>query len=989
VSIYRSFTIATVVVLGSCLGLFLDDTVAEDVDYSDALQPVPALAPEAALESFHVADGFRIELACAEPNVADPVAMAFDAVGRLFVIEMRGYSENQEDMAGRVRLLEDTNDDGTYDKSTVFADGLSWPTAIFCTQGGILVGAAPDIIWLKDEDGDGQADQQRVVFTGFRKSNVQGLLNTFQWGLDNRIHGVTSSSGGSVQKVVDGKPQGEPIALRGRDFSIDPLTMTIQAISGGGQHGMSMNSWADKFTCSNSDHLQQIIFPDHYLARNPYLSVPGVRRSIAEDGPQAEVFRASPVEAWRVIRTKLRVANAVPGPVEGGGRPAGYFTGATGVTIFRGDGWPEAYRGLAIIGDVGSNLIHRKKLTRQGVEYRGKRIDDGKEFVASSDIWFRPVQYANAPDGSLYVADMYREVIEHPKSLPPMIKKHLDLTSGKDRGRIYRIVGDGFQRRPVPRLSQLPSSELVALLDHPNAWHRETASRLIYERQDTSIAEKLVYNIAHATSPEGRVASLCTLAGMDQLTDDVLLYSLEDPHPRVRQHALRLSEPHLKRSPQLRDRLAKLSTDNDPHVRFQLALSAGEVPLEEKAAILADLAGRDGSNPDMQAAIQSSLKTGAGLTLQAIAKKEEPSRELLAALARQIGKQQRQEDLAVLLTILPSLHDNQPELFELLIQSLDAPPESRLAQQLAKATQGSSQEVIAKMVEEARHTASDLDVSVDKRVRAIEVLPFGEFRSAYFKELLQPFQPLPVQKAALATIQEFNSPEVAELIVSQWSSLGPDLRAQATEVLTSRASWVGVLLKAMKENQISPADIDVSQLAELKPILDAEQGQQIDAVLKKHDRSDRAGVVRAYQASLSMPGEKDRGKKVFAKHCAACHQFGGKGNPIGPNLAAMKNRGPDAILVNILQPNAEVNPQYMNYLCLTTDGRTFSGIIANETSTSITLVKDDGKSETILRIDIDQLRSTGVSLMPEGLENVISPEAMADLLCYLTETEAK
>ncbi|WP_105352445.1 MULTISPECIES: PVC-type heme-binding CxxCH protein [Pirellulaceae] len=961
--------------------------LAEEPDYKDQLLPVPALETSDALKAFQVADGFRIELAAAEPNVVDPVAMAFDADSRLFVIEMRGYSEDDGDVLGRVRLLEDVDDDGTYEQSTVFAEGFSWPTAICCTQGGVLVGAAPNIFWLKDNDGDGKADEQRVLFTGFNKSNVQGLLNTLKWGIDNRIHGVTSSSGGSVRKVVEGQPTGKPIPLRGRDFSIDPLTMDMIAISGGGQHGMSMNSWGEKFSCSNSDHLQQIVFEDRYLARNPYLSVSSVRRSIAQDGPQAEVYRTSPVEAWRVIRTKLRAAKIVPGIVEGGGRPAGYFTGATGVTIFRGDAWPARYQGLAIIGDVGSNLIHRKQLIEQGVAYQGIRIDEGEEFVTSSDIWFRPVQYANAPDGSLYVADMYREVIEHPKSLPPMIKKHLDLTSGRDRGRIYRIAASDYQRRPTPRLSQMSTAELVPLLTHTNSWHRETAARLIYERQDISIVPLLETSVTNASLAEGRVISLSALAGLDHLSPQVLLSAMRDEHPRVRQHAVRLSESLLKDSPELRNEVIRLADDSDVHVRFQLALSAGYLPEEDKVNVLRQLALSDGEDYDFLAAIQSSLTTGAGSLFATLATHENAPRQLLSSLAGQIGKQQLPEDIDIVARLLSAKSSDQPEICEFTIIHLGMLPGSALAQQLAKTTKGKSEIVINNMVAQAKRTLADGDAPIAARIQSLNVIRFDRFDPGVFGELLEPSQPLALQEAALKAMQQFNDPQVAELVIDYWPSMAPGMRTKAAQLLGSRANWVGMLLDAIQEKTIQPSEINISQLAELKPILSAERGQQIDGLLNRNARSDRAEIINAYRLALTLEGDKDRGHLVFTKQCTACHQLNGEGHPLGPNLAAMKNRGAEAILVNILNPNAEVNPQYMNYICLTSDGRTISGVITNETATSITLVQADNKSETILRIDIHQLRSTGVSLMPEGLEKVINPQAMSDLLKYITQSE--
>ncbi|HND54927.1 MAG TPA: cytochrome C, partial [Pirellulaceae bacterium] len=441
-----------------------------------------AREPAEAQKLFHVVPGFKIELVASEPLLVDPVAMAFDERGRLFVIEMRDYSEDDKANLGRVRLLEDVDGDGKFDRSSIYADGLSWPTAICCYDGGVFVGAAPEIFYFRDTDGDGRADEKKHLFTGFARSNVQGLFNSFQWGHDNRIHGATSSSGATVLLGPDHplakttvEADKAPLTLRGRDFAIEPRSLRIAPTSGGAQHGMTFDVWGTRYVCSNSDHIQQVMFEDRYVARNPYLAAPSSRVSIAADGPQADVFRTSPVEPWRIVRTRLRVKGVVPGPVEGGGRAAGYFTSATGVTIYRGNAWPAEYYGYAIVGDVGGNLIHRKKLEPNGVPNVARRVDEKVEFITSEDIWFRPVQFANAPDGTLFVADMYRETIEHPASLPPAIKKHLDLTSGRDRGRIYRIVPDGFKQPTLPKLDQASTADLVATLAHPNGWHRDTA----------------------------------------------------------------------------------------------------------------------------------------------------------------------------------------------------------------------------------------------------------------------------------------------------------------------------------------------------------------------------------------------------------------------------------------------------------------------------------------------------------------------------------
>src|SRR4029079_1086908 len=205
----------------------------------------------------------------------------------------------------------------------------------------------------------------QVLYTGLGFSNVQGLINTFQWGLDNRIYVAISSSGAQFQSAVD--KAARPLALRGRDLAIDPRTWAAGPVSGGADHGASFDDWGNRFVCSNSDHLQEGMYEDRYLARNPYIAAPSPRRSIAADGPQRAGVSPSPVEPWRIVRTRLRATGVVPGIVEGGGRPAGYFTGATGATIYRGNAWPSQWHGMAIVGDVGSNLVHRKKLEPNGI----------------------------------------------------------------------------------------------------------------------------------------------------------------------------------------------------------------------------------------------------------------------------------------------------------------------------------------------------------------------------------------------------------------------------------------------------------------------------------------------------------------------------------------------------------------------------------------------------------------------------------------------
>ncbi|MCP3692974.1 MAG: cytochrome C, partial [Planctomycetaceae bacterium] len=243
---------------------------------------------------------------------------------------------------------------------------------------------------------------------------------------------------------------------------------------------------------------------------------------------------------WRVLRTRLRKEGKFRGSDEGG-KPFGFFTGATGITIFRGDAWPGKYHGNMIVGDVANNLVYRAHLEQQGLGLVARRADAKAEFLASTDIWFRPVQFANAPDGNLYMLDMCRELIEGAAFLPPEFFKYLDAASGNDRGRIYRIVSRESHRKsdtPI-RLGELASPDLVPLIAHPNGWHRDVASRLLYQRQDRRVVPALEKLAKEATFPQGRMTALHVLQGMASLREEIVLKGLADASPQVRIQALR------------------------------------------------------------------------------------------------------------------------------------------------------------------------------------------------------------------------------------------------------------------------------------------------------------------------------------------------------------------------------------------------------------------------------------------------------------------
>ncbi|WP_292706020.1 PVC-type heme-binding CxxCH protein, partial [Microbacterium sp. SCN 71-17] len=467
------------------------------------------LEPAEAAKSFRIQGGFQLDPIAVEPLVMDPVAAAYDEDGRLFVVEMSDYphveAKNDKPFAenlgdppvGRVRLLIDVDRDGRFDESHIFADKLSWPTGIACWKGGVFIAATPDIWYFKDNDGDHRADERARVFTGFRKFNVQAVMNNLAWGLDHQIYGAGSSNGGTIRRVDDGDANSKTAAntppgvnLLRNDFRFDPASKRFEVISGGARFGNTFDDWGNRVICDIRNPAQHVVLPSRYLARNPNLSTPRVLHDAAEAGDAIRLFRISPPEPWREFRARrwASISKAIARSELVG---AGFLTSSSGITFYRGDAYPPSFRGNLFLGEVANNLIHRMVVEPDGVTFRARRADEGVEFVASTDTWFRPVNFVNAPDGTLHLLDMYRETIEHPWSIPDDIRAKLDLRSGEDRGRIYRLTPPDFQHRPTPQLSRANTGELVKLLEHPNGWHAETAHRLIFERHDSAAISPL------------------------------------------------------------------------------------------------------------------------------------------------------------------------------------------------------------------------------------------------------------------------------------------------------------------------------------------------------------------------------------------------------------------------------------------------------------------------------------------------------------------
>ncbi len=994
----------------------------QELDLDTLLKPIPPRQPDEALATFEVAAGFELALVAHEPAVVDPVAGAFDAEGRLYVAEMRDYpfrpGEGQMPQ-GTVRRLEDTDGDGRFDRSTVFAEGLLWPTGIAPWYQGVLVAAAPHIWFFRDTDGDGRADQRLVVFSGFGTQNEQGSVNNLSWGLDGRIYGSASVNGGDVR---EGNPsEGSALSVRGRDFCFDPwhvpalaslagarplpavswavspepgMPAGIEAISGNSQFGLAWDDWGNRFLCDESDPSQHVVLPLRYLRRNLDARYPGATHDL--NPGVTPIFRLSPLEGWRVVRSSRRLATRERS-AQSAGASHDVIDGAAGPVIVRVDQVPADAVGQLWVGDAQNNLVHRMRLVPEGVSFRAERVDQQTELIRSRDNWFRPVNLLPGPDGALYLLDMYRHQIES-VHVPQDVWQRIDLTLGRDRGRIYRLSQAGFAVPPRPNLQLASSEELVRHLAHANAWWRETAQRLLTERAEPETAPLVAGLLRSSPSTLAKLHALYLLARIGQLGDADLLVALGDPEPRLRQHALALAESRLDR-PGLRAALWAALESEHPGLRFQALASLGQ---------LAQVAGQRGAalealgkaahwavDDRWQQAIWLSSTSGlerellsALVTDEAFTSRPEGV-PLLAELARIVGRRRQKVELNQALGDWARLpREVGDSLVERLLRSVDAGLRE-VGSSLAREMPGldaDPQRWLNAWYRQAQAELQRPGASPAAQQGAVAWLEFGSWNDAsgVFQRLLVPTTHPLLLQAVVEAIGRFDRPEAAELLLERWRTLPPAVGQSVAQALLTRPAWTAALVDALENGEVAWSQIPATMRTVLGALNDPALRQRVATLAAAHGAA-RQAVLDAYRPVLELKGSAVEGRRVYERECQACHQIGTTGYPVGPNLALTRHRTAAELLVHVLDPNRDVLPLYVQYVVGDLRGGVHTGIVVADDAAAITLRRDGGREDTVQRADIETLISTERSLMPEGFEKTISPADMADLLAYLTQ----
>jgi putative membrane-bound dehydrogenase-like protein len=954
-----------------------------------AAPPAPEKSPVPAADSlryFQLPDDLAIELVAAEPEVIDPIDIRFDEFGRMYVVEMRDYPlgpKPGEPPLSRIKLLEDRDGDGRFETAFVFAENLSFVTGVQPWKGGVIVTLAGRVAYLKDTDGDHKADLEETWFTGFAQENSQLRANHPRFAHDNHIYIANGLRGGKIMDVrkqvgparqagpgggtdsdARSRPAGEtyqPIDISGRDFRFDPRGTLAEAVSGVGQFGLCFDDFGHRFVCQNRNPVQHVVFEERDLKKSKHYTPPAVMNDVAAFAEKSKLFPLT--KTWTTSNLHENT-----------------FTAACGVNIYRGNNLPEKYRGLALTCDPTGNLVHAEKMEPWGPTFRSKPLYEDREFLASTDEWFRPVAIENGPDGALYIVDMYRAVIEHPDWVPDELKRRPDERFGDDRGRIYRIVKKGERPAKFELPGKASPKELVQMLANENAWQRETSQRLLIERGEKDTGDDLdkllnheqLVTVFHALWTLHGVGLLdvrrlknasawipgtkANLIDVADIGDVDLRSAILDENPFALDVATYIAFAPLSFS-EAKDAARHIALqEQDPWSRAGVLLAIQSNAMDIWTALMAD--------PKFLPHAEHHRVLSRELLSLAAAQAQLPRDEALHRMndAWNYGKKR------LVVDALLGFHAGLAKRGEAGVNpKLDA----AIGDFRAKVFWMAFGDV-------------EPSLEISRRLSGIETLQcLGTSQCRDALLVLTRDSDQPIRIAAVRAVLASSDDKTSSEFLTRVRSESPAVRRAILEGLVSRPPTLVLLLDAIEKNDLQTVDVDPTLVPRIVNVADPILKARAQKLFAPPPDADRQKTLETYAAALKAEVDPKAGRVAFEKNCATCHKIGDLGVNVAPDISDSRTKTPPQLLLDILQPNRAVDGNYIAYVVSTTDGRVLTGVISAETSQAITLKQPGGQLVVVPRSEIDELQSTGKSLMPDGLERTIGPQQMAEVISYI------
>ena len=950
-----------------------------------------------AIGTFSIPDGFEITCAVAEPLVEDPINFAFDTKGRLWVVEMGDYPQGapsrtgtrSEDAdkkpwdgepGGRVKILTDTNGDGDFDSATVFLEGLTFPTGVFPWRDGAIISGAPDIIYATDSDNDGQADKQEVLYSGYQEANPQHRVNGFEYGLDGWLY---LSSGGTNNRDITCVKTGKKVRLSGRDVRIHPESGDAEAVSGGSQYGRCRDEFNNWFGNTNSEPLFQLVIEDRFFERNPHVKSPAAKHYLTDPILNPPVFPTSrTLDRFNDLHTLDR------------------FSSACAPHVFRDISLGESLQTSALICEPVHNLISRIEIEYGGIAVEGHRAatEQNQEFLASTDNWFRPVRLMTGPNGGLWICDMYRHVIEHPEWIPESWQASLDLYAGSNMGRIYRVTKAGQEAgqktHPMDDLSILDIPGLLEKIASDNGTVRDLAQQALLERKSDGKTndDDVKTLVAICKSPDHSVrVRIQAMWATSLLNRSALSLSdfVKEPDARLVANAIRalgLDDQSINDF-----KSNNFKTADSRLVQFELALAAGTSDIA-RTTILPTVLKASQSDPWIQSAILSSSVGVAEELLTGLLASPDDHGFVVKGLIQTALSESPKERFPNLLSMILDGEPNRPAN----AVRLDAISISMDILRRHGIRMGGSEHsaelkaalLVSQNETEAAVELADLENSnMNLRSSAVKLLGHATSKLEESKNVLldnlSPQVNVELQERAVQSLARL---DCAAELVAKIPSSGPTIQQKIQSTLLTRTPWAKAITDGVKARSIVAENLSPATIQSLLDHKNDSIKDDAQELFGNPSESDRIALIEQYQSALDSVGDPSQGKKIFQEHCANCHLHNGVGQNVGPALSALASKDRAYILKSILQPNAAVEWKYKSYNLLTNDGRLVSGMISSESATSVEIVTADGKKTSLLLSEIEDMRSSTKSFMPEGFERSISPSQMTDLMQFVRPT---
>lgn len=931
-----------------------------------------------------VPDGFSVEVVAAEPDIVNPVAMTFDERGRIWVTESLEYPRRPAGPGrDRVKVLEDTDGDGKVDKVTVFADGLNIPSGIAVGHGGVWVANAPDILFYRIGADGKAAGKPEVIVTGFGRDDTHELPNSLTWGPDGWLYGLNGVFNRSVVKSNNGKTYDFTCAL----FRIHPRTHEFQLFCEGTSNpwGLAIDPEGSFFVSACViDHLWHLAETGYYHRQGgPYPSHTWVLGSIVKHHHQKAAY--------------------------------------CGLHYFDSDAYPPEYRDKLYMGNIHGNCVNSDELTRDGATYFAKPRPD---FLSADDAWFMPVSQKTGPDGCLYILDWYdryhcyQDANRDPKGIDRL------------RGRLYRVRYKDAPRSPRFDLAKESDQQLLGRLASPNVYFRDQAQRLLSERNTHEVRQSLRKLVLDARTPrKARMHALWALAGIGSLEADLHRELLTSADPTIRAWGVRAAGNMGKVEGSISRQIIQMARAERPEVLLQISVAARKIEGLDPIGTLLDVLCACGNDKLVPAIIWQNLlplldrdvqkllhlaaskqkevghSPNVSALLPRVADKllsvqrpdpkvlgalfhvlirgplanEEAARACMAALrARVLNGEITGVTLdGIAATVLPEVRTVMGKKSEghyfpedvLLAATLKDP--AAFEQVRDEFTRGRQNEKIL---------LKDFEVLIYlKDVSALVAVPgalagAGDQRDSY-------------RAGILAALGRCDDPIVAQYVVGAFDHMPPELRPRAVELLTQRPVWGKRLLRAVADKRVPAWAINANQARRLLNSKDSELVKLVRdhwGTLREVRNPEREKIVARMGDFLrNRPGDAKAGAVVFKNLCGQCHKIYGEGQDVGPDLTSNGRASFEQLLSNVFDPSLVIGASYQATTVLTKNGRSLTGLVAEDSPARVVLKTQGGKLETIARDQVEEINVSSVSLMPEGVENQLKPKEIVDLFAFL------